>query len=403
MTKNKVIFVVMLFSAATNAGLLIPLSVLFIESLGISLVLVGILLFGREGSSVIGRLPLGGLSDKIGRKPILLLGTGCYTISPLGYSLFTKPLFIFPFTVLHGIGIAAIWTAAYAVVSDITSEETVGRAIGLFSLVPGIGFSIGTVLGGFLSRDDQFIITYRAAIILGLIAFLLCLSSFKETHTYSERKMLHSEAPQNNVSYKQLFQNPIILLATVIGLAVSLLLYMCLNFFPLLGDQIGLSVDLIAFILIAQSLIGGTLMSPFIGILADRFDKTKLLLALLLLGIVVVSVIPLMNTFSAFFILFFLLGVVGGGIHVIPMALITENIQNTQKGFGMGLIQTANQMGRAISPLFFSLLAGLTNLKYTFWASSFVAAILLVIMIPTAIKIHNTTPPKSGGHLLETK
>ncbi len=395
MTKNKIIFVVMLFSAATNAGLLIPLSALFIESLGISLVLVGILLFGREGSSVIGRLPLGSLSDKLGRKPILLLGTGCYSIAPVGYSLFTKPILLFPFTVLHGIGIAAIWTAAYAVISDITSKETRGRAIGLFSLVPGIGFSLGTVLGGFFSRDDEFLLTYRVALVLGLFAFLLCLSGFKETHTNSKKNSVLAEEQQNQVSLKQLFQNPIIMFAAVIGLAGSLLLYMCLNFFPLLGVQIGLSVDLIAFILIAQSFIGGTLMYPFIGLLADRFDKTKLLFMFLILGIVVVSVIPLMNTFYSFFILFYLLGVVGGGIQVIPMALIIENTQNTQTGFGVGLIQTANQMGRAVSPLLFSLFAGLTNLNYTFWATSLVAAILLIIMIPIAKKSINPNNSRS--------
>ena len=75
----------MMFSAACSAGLVVPLFTLYIDWIGASLALIGIIVFTREGTSTFSRIPVGGISDRWGRKPVLLFGTAGYTISPLAY------------------------------------------------------------------------------------------------------------------------------------------------------------------------------------------------------------------------------------------------------------------------------------------------------------------------------
>jgi len=268
-------------------------------------------------------------------------------------------------------------------VADISPTGKRGQALGLFSLVPGTGYSIGAVLGGILSSGNQYVLTNRIGFILGAFSFIVCLIGFKETNNRTEKVLNSSDPPKNAfTTYFQLLRNPIILMVAIGGLAGSLTLHMALTFFPLFGDQIGLSGALIALILTAKSFLGGSLMAPVIGNVADRFDNLILLMGFLLLSLIVVAIIPFMTSFLIFFVLFFLLGLVDSSIQIIPMTLIADSDEIPGKGLGLGVVKTSNNMGRVVSPLLFSLFAGTQSIAFSFWISCIITGILLVIMFP---------------------
>ena len=60
-----------MISAAISAGLALPLFTIFLKDLKAGLALIGIIIFSRSGFSTFMRIPLGDLSDRIGRKTIL--------------------------------------------------------------------------------------------------------------------------------------------------------------------------------------------------------------------------------------------------------------------------------------------------------------------------------------------
>ena len=96
---------------------------------------------------------LGALSDKYGRRPVLLL-----SISGLGISFFTHALATSLFTlllvrVISG-GTAASFSVANAYIADITEPELRGKAFGKLGAAFGIGFIFGPVLGGLLSAHN---------------------------------------------------------------------------------------------------------------------------------------------------------------------------------------------------------------------------------------------------------
>lgn len=384
----------MMFSAAISAGLVIPLFALQVEWLGASLAFVGIIIFSREGVSTFSRIPVGGLSDRFGRKPVILFGTAGYMISPLAYSLINNPLYLIPFTMFHGISISAIWTTAFAAVSDMTEAGKRGQAMGLFSLVPSTGFSLGIVVGGFLSKGDKFILTDRISFILGLTAFILCLVGFKETHIPEARNQHPTENNENSMETTiRLFKNPKLLLVSIAALAGSLTLAMSLTFFPIYGNQIGLGADQIGLILFAQSFIGLTIIAPIIGKLSDMVDKVVLLLSILIPSFLIVALIPLFDNFWIFMFFFTYLGIEETGIQIIPTALIAESEDVPAKGLGIGVIQTSNHIGRAVSPLLFSLLAGTASIAYAFWGSAIIAGLLLLVMYPIVRRIGKSSMP----------
>lgn len=377
-----------MFLAALSGGLVLPLFSLFVETLDGSFVIIGLVIFGRDGASAFSRLLFGSLSDRWGRKPLLITSALGYVIAPLAFSVIDRATYLLPFAVLQGLAISCIWTTAYAIVSDISKVGKRGQAIGLFFVLTGSGFALGTVLGGFLSKSYGFSITYRIAFVLGLIVFLGSLG-FRETHHEKTIQTSSRSKKQNLINFANLLKHQTLLIPFIAGFACSLTLAMSSTFFPLYGVQVGRTEAEIGFILMLTPMFGIIVGIP-LGKLADIVNKTTLLFITIMSSLLLVALIPLFTSFYAFVMVFSFLSFPFIAIQVIPMAIVADSPDVSSKGLGLGVVQTGIQMGGAISPLLFSLLAGSTSVAYTFWISSLIGLILLGIMIPIAKRSRST-------------
>jgi MFS family permease len=119
----------------------------------------------------------GRLSDRIGRRPVLLVGLAG---SVLFYALFayathcTSLVLLFVARIGAGIAGATIATAQ-AVIADCTPPERRAREMALIGMAFGIGFTLGPILGSFWVSDDP---QARPSIMPGLVASLLSLAAF---------------------------------------------------------------------------------------------------------------------------------------------------------------------------------------------------------------------------------
>jgi len=91
-------------------------------------------------------VPAGRLSDRIGRKPMIVSGTVLYAVSTLLFLTTTDPWWFVVFRVLEGMGAAAVVPAAQAFVADITSNERRGQAYGWLTTAQYAGLILGPAL-----------------------------------------------------------------------------------------------------------------------------------------------------------------------------------------------------------------------------------------------------------------
>lgn len=96
---------------------------------------------------------LGGLSDKYGRRPVILISVAMLGVNFLISGLASSLWMLFFGRVLSGIS-GATFSTANAYIADVTEPENRGKAFGMVGAMFGLGFIIGPVIGGYIGQID---------------------------------------------------------------------------------------------------------------------------------------------------------------------------------------------------------------------------------------------------------
>ncbi len=107
---------------------------------------------------------MGSLSDKYGRRPILLLALLAFAVDYLVLALAPTVAWLFVGRIIAGITGASISTAM-AYISDVSTPENKAKNFGLVGAAFGIGFIIGPVIGGLLGQYGSRVPFYAAAVL----------------------------------------------------------------------------------------------------------------------------------------------------------------------------------------------------------------------------------------------
>jgi MFS transporter, DHA1 family, tetracycline resistance protein len=127
---------------------------------------------------------IGNLSDRFGRRPVLLASVLTFAIDNLICALATSYWMLFVGRVLAGISGASFATAS-AYIADVSNDENRARNFGLIGIAFGVGFVIGPVLGGFLGEFGPRVPFYGAAALSFanfVVAFFLLPETLGQEH-----------------------------------------------------------------------------------------------------------------------------------------------------------------------------------------------------------------------------
>ncbi|MFD1929037.1 MFS transporter [Sporosarcina siberiensis] len=163
-----------MFIAMSGIGLIIPIMPQYLDTFGVAGQTLGFLIATFSLAQFIFSPLAGDLSDKHGRKKLIIFGLIVFGISQLTFGISTELWMLYVSRFFSGLGSAFIIPPMMAFVADITTYEERGKGMGLLGASMSLGFMIGPAIGGFFSRislEFPFYVATTAALVAATISY----------------------------------------------------------------------------------------------------------------------------------------------------------------------------------------------------------------------------------------
>lgn len=295
-TKIIPVFIIILIDLL-GLTIIIPLLSLYAVSFGASATTIGLLGAVYPAAQVVGAPLLGRLSDRFGRKPILIISQlGTLTgFLLLGFAGSLWVLFLS--RLLDGLSGANIATAQ-AVITDSTTEKTRTQGLGLVGAAFGLGFVIGPVIS-FISlsvSDNNFHVPAFIAAGFSLLSILLTIFLLKETHPRGPRTLFNTRQEFKLSLLFQTIKIPLVGFLLVLIFVQQLAFggfQQLLSLFTL--SKLGLDASGNSIIFVFVGVVVVAVQGYFIGKWSRKYGEVKLIrfgLVVLMAGLILTAFTP---------------------------------------------------------------------------------------------------------------
>ncbi|GIQ61450.1 tetracycline resistance MFS efflux pump [Paenibacillus cisolokensis] len=321
----------------------------------------------------------GGLSDRIGRRKVILTGVLGFAASFLLFGLASGNLaLMYASRVLGGLFSGAVTSVIVAYVADITPPEQRTKGMGLVGMSIGLGFTVGPGFGGLLSLVSHET-PFFAAAALAMVTFFLALGKLTESLPPEARK----QAPQRRQSRWTAFTGPLKYLY-VLAFFVSFSLAgleATLQFFGIRRfDVTPLEVGVMFFVC---GIVGALIQGGVVRRMVRKGEEPKYIAAGLVIS--AIGFFMLLAAHSLWYATLSL-AVFGVGNALIRPCVTSLITQKTTVGQGVasGLSSSMDSLGRITGPLAGALLFRIDLLlPYLLGGVISLAALLLLLRFRT--------------------
>ena len=371
-------------------GMIIPILPLYAQRFQATEWQIGLLLASYSLMQFLASPLLGWLSDRYGRKPVLL----CSLVgSALGYLLMANAAsltILFAARILAGISGASVGTAS-AYIADITPPENRSKRIGLIGAAFGGGFILGPATGGILSHFSVVAPFWFAAIlsILNAIAMWILLPE-PERHAVRQQGPVDLRETFEQAGSWRLGVITLIYFIGIAGFAMVTVIYAQVS-----NRRFDLNQSQISYIFVMMGLIGALIQGGAIGRLAKRFGDVNLAIAGFALMAISMMAMPLAHSIFSF--LLFSAGLAMGNSLSQPTmsAIASKGASPALQGRVLGIVQSAGSLGRVFGPVIAGVLLtrdhlGLNN-RYGN-TPFFVGGLFIAIAFVFAMTLRRATP-----------
>lgn len=338
-----IVFLVML-----GFGIIIPVMPFYAEQLGASEDIFGWLMASYSLMQFIFAPLWGRLSDRIGRKPVLLVGIGGYIFTFTMFAFASSLWMLFAARILAGILSSATLPTAKAIVADQTSEENRGKGMGMIGAGMGLGFIFGPAIGGLLSHysilgmnplSTPFLFTAGLAVIPFLFTILL-LKESNQRKSSPVHKLTFSIKQENLIL---IYLASFIVSFTLAGLEGT--------FAYFASDRAGIDSKELGYMFALMGVASAFVQGGMIGKIIHKFGEKKTIK----IGLILSSIGFLAITFAYHFwtlaIFLMIFGIGNGMMRPSITSLISKKAKGGH-GTALGVMDSVDSMGRVAGPPF---------------------------------------------------
>ena len=340
-----------MFTEVLGFSMVLPVIPFLGLSLGLNAFQVGLIMSVFSFSQLFASPVTGKLSDRFGRKPVLIISQCSTLIGFLVLGLANSVLLLIAARLIDGL-IGSNMTVSQAYISDVTSPQERTKIYGYSSAVFGAGLIFGPVIGGTLSAINYSIPMFFAAIV-SLISIILVLLFLPESLTIKKEKFslkFNDIIPIEEA--KRFFKDSNIRRLLLLFLTYNFGFGLFISSFSLFGkQQIQISSQEVGFLLTWLGLLRVIFQSALINPLQKRLGENSALS----IGVVsmILTMVMLVFTTSYFFtyipLVFLAFGT--GICRPIFTSKLTKSVEREETGSVLGVNNALSSTGQIITPI----------------------------------------------------
>lgn len=357
-----------IFSSMLGAGIVVPLLPLYAEGMGATGLWLGLIFASFAISRTLVTPFFGRLSDRKGRKLLLVIGLFTYALISFTYVLATEVYQLVLVRLVHGVSGAMILPIAQAYIGDLSPEGEEGKWMGYSNAAFFSGFGFGPLMGGMLAAQWGMNLAFITMGVFNLIAFFIAIILLP-------RSDLRKSATALPFSFMDMRRSSTMVGLFSFRLMIALGRSSFFTFLPLLAaTRLGLPADLIG-LLIAVHVLLMSILGIVGGRMADIFNRRVLVGIGSIVIFAYLFLVPLAPGFGPLLALC-ILGSIGSAIATPPvMALTVEEGRKYGMGSAIAAITMAMSIGMAVGPIMTGAIVDFIDINAAFYFSAGLALV----------------------------
>lgn len=340
--------------------IILPLLPFYAEHFGANPAVVGLLVSTYAVCQLIGGPLLGRMSDRLGRRPLLLLSQAGTFVGFLILAYANALWLLFLSRVIDGLT-AGNLSLAQAYISDVTKPEERAKSFALIGIAFGLGFLVGPGISGFLSQYSFQLPIFVAAGLsaTSIVATYILLPSTTPAHAPTgPRKFTLFDWHTYLGFFRRPELAPLLFQFTAFAFAFSAFM----SGFPLFAERRytwhsqPFGPKQVGYVYAYLGFLGIILQGGLIGRLVKRFGEQAIVVAGFSTSAVGFTLLAFTYHIPALLVVAALASAGSGVLRPAITSLITQRAQRSEQGVVLGLNQSLNSVCQIVAPFFAGLL-----------------------------------------------
>ena len=349
--RNVVLLSLTLGIVMLGFGMVMPILPFYVESMGATATDLGFLVAISPFIQLVASPLWGSVSDRRGRKPVLVVGLAGYGISMVLFGLSTELWMLFAARGVGAMLSAATMPTTMAYIGDSTTEEERGGGMGALGAATGLGMVLGPAIGGLLGSESLSIPFFLTAAVC-FVTLLLVLLFLPESLPAGARTWpATGTRPASRLQdVRRVVLGP---LGTLLFMAF-LVSFGLTNFQGIFGyyalKKFGYGTEEVGWILTVVGLVAALTQGVLTGPLTKRWGEAAVIKGTLLASAATFALLLAADNLLTVLVTTALFTLPNALLRPAVMSL-TSKQTDAQQGMAMGLNNSFNSLGRVVGPV----------------------------------------------------